>query len=153
MCELGMVLGLAAGAARTVGQAQTASRNSAIIRRQARLEHAQHERELLVETNAANKEAYRASLEGDATRAAVVASAGGLSGSTVAARAAEQKRQTALSIANARDRTDAARANYVAAGQHTNIVASNRIAQQQVNPLTAFTNIATSGLQGYGAFR
>lgn len=153
MCDFGLVLGLAAGIAGEVGRAQTAKKNTAMIRKQAKLENAAHEREFIVESEAANKEGYEAFLEGDRARSFVVTSGAGMEGTTIGARSAEQSRQQALSISHARDRAEAARANYVMAGKHTKIAAENRVATIQPNPLTSFSNIATAGFSNYGAFR
>ncbi|MCF4098612.1 hypothetical protein [Maritalea mediterranea] len=97
-----------------------------MINQQAKLEHASQERENLVEQNAANKEAYQAALEKDRAVSYEIAM-GRAAGPTQGLRIGEQNRQGALSIANAQDRKDAARANYVASGHHTTIAANNRI--------------------------
>lgn len=152
MCDLGLVLGLAAGAANVAGQASAASKNQAMVQKQAQLDYAQQERENIVENNAALKDGYQATLEGDRAKSAAVASGAGMNGNTAGLRVAEQSRQQALSIANARDRADAAKANYVMAGKSTQIGAQNKINTLQVNPMTAFMDIATSGMQNYGAF-
>ncbi|MDQ0420966.1 hypothetical protein J2045_001993 [Peteryoungia aggregata LMG 23059] len=74
-----------------------------------------------------------------------------MGGNTASAHVAEQQRQGAPSIANAKDRAAAAGANYATAGKHTQITAQNDIARQQVSPLTHLTNIATSGINNDGA--
>lgn len=153
MCDLGLALGIAAGAAQVAGQMDAAAKNSRMAQQQARLEYAAQEREFLVENNAALKDGYQAQLEGDRAKSAAVVKGQGAFGSTPALQAAEQGRQAALSIANARDRADAAKANYALAGKGSQISANNKIATYQVSPLTAFTNIATSGISNYGAFK
>lgn len=124
-----------------------------MIQEQARLQHAANEREFLVETNAANKDAYQAFLEAARGKSAVKTAGGGMYGATMAARGAEQGRQGALSIANAKDRADAANANYALSGKNIQIGAQNQINTNRVNPLTAMTRIATAGLSNYGAFK
>lgn len=116
------------------------------------MEHGAQAREFIVESNAANKEAYNAKMEADRGVALIRTQAKG-SGSTMGLRVGEQARQGALSIANARDRADAAGANYIGAGMNTTLGARNRVKANSISPLTAFTNIATSGIQGYGAFK
>ncbi|MBT1154421.1 hypothetical protein J1C56_02325 [Aminobacter anthyllidis] len=153
MCDLGLALGLAAGAAQVAGQASAASKNQKMVREQTRLEYAAQEREFLVEADASNKDAYQAHLEGERGKSAVAAKGEGMMGNTAAAREAEQGRQSALSIQNAKDRQTAARANYTMAGKHSQIGGQNQINTLQVNPLTAFMNVATSGIQNYGAFK
>lgn len=147
------MLGLAIGAANAVAAGQAAEKNQQMITEEARLRHAANEREFIVETDAANKDAYQAQLEADRMRSEVITAGGGMSGATMAARGAEQGRQGALSIANAKDRRDAAGANYALSGKEIQITAKNQLNTAAVNPLTAFTNVATSGLQYYGAFK
>ncbi len=134
------------------GQAQAAKHNNKILVEQAHMEHAAQEREFLVETNAANKDAYGAKMEADRGAAFIRAQAKG-QGSTMGLRIGEQHRQGALSIANARDRTEAAHANYIGAGMNTTIGTRNRIKANRISPMTAFANIATAGISNYGAFR
>lgn len=153
MCDLGLVLGLASGIASVAGKMETARKNTKMIKQQSKLEYAAQEREFLVEANAANKEGYHAALEADRTRGYVTALGEGMGGSTAGARGAEQSRQGALSIANAKDRHDAAKANYAIAGKNTQIGNQNRINTIQVNPLTAFMEVATAGIGNYGAFK
>ncbi|MEQ1952647.1 hypothetical protein [Mesorhizobium sp. CN2-181] len=154
MCDMGLALGIAAGAAQAAGQASTADKNRDLIKKQANLEYATQEREFLVEADASNKDAYQAALEGDRAQAIVKASGAGMQGLTAGLRSAEQSRQSALSIANAKDRSAAAGANYALAGKNTQIGATNRIATEaSLSPLNAFSNIATAGLDGYGKFR
>ena len=153
MCDLGLVLGLAAGAANVAGQASAAAKNTKMVKDQANLEYAQQQRELVVENNAALKDGYQARLEGDRAKSTAVASGAGMTGNTAGLRFAEQSRQQALSIANARDRADAAKANYAMSGKSTQMAAQNKINTLQVNPMSAFMDIATSGLQNYGAFQ
>ena len=126
MCDLSMVLGLAAAGMKAAGAADVFNKNKRMINQQAKLEHASQERENLVEQNAANKESYQSSLEQDRA-IAYEAAMGRASGVTAGLRVGEHARQGALSIANAKDRKDAATANYVAAGQHTTIASNNRI--------------------------
>lgn len=154
MCDLGLTLGIASGIASVAGQMQTAGKNRKLIKQQAQLEYAGQEREFLVEADAANKDAFQAALEGDRAKSALNAAGAGMGGNTAGLRSAEQSRQTALSIANAKDRHAAAGANYALSGKNTQIGATNRIATEAtVSPLSAFTQVATSGLQSYGAFK
>ncbi|MER9205205.1 hypothetical protein [Mesorhizobium sp. M0771] len=153
MCDLGLVLGIGSGIASVAGQASAASKNQAMVQQQTNLEYAQQEREFVVENNAALKDGYQAQLEGDRAKSTAVASGAGMNGNTAGLRLAEQSRQQALSIANARDRADAAKANYVMAGKSSQIAAQNKINTQAVNPMTAFMDIATSGMRNYGAFQ
>ncbi|WP_416796233.1 hypothetical protein [Ciceribacter azotifigens] len=150
MCDPGLILGIASGVASTAGQAQAAADNQEMIRKQTILEYASQERELLVQADAANKEGYQSQLETDRAVALAKVTGEGMGGATAAARIAEQQRQGALSIANAKDRRDNAKANYTMAGRITQTTAQNDINRQAVNPLTAFTNIAASGMSGYG---
>lgn len=152
MCIAGMpglVLGLASGAAQVAGQVQAANTNADIAAQQARLEQGSQEREYLIEANASAKEAYKVAQERDRAIAEAKTIGAEMSGSTASERVSEQGRQGALSIANARDRADTARANYVMSGHHSQIKAENDIRANAVNPLTSFINIATSGLEGY----
>src|SRR5690606_17491794 len=126
--DLGLVIGLASGAASAAAGASAASKNKRRIEEQTRLQHAAQTREFLAETEAANKDAYQATLEADRAKSAVAASGAGMRGNAAGLRIAEQARQGALSIANARDRTDAARANYTLAGKTSQIAARNQIA-------------------------
>ncbi len=150
MCDIGAVLGLASGVAAAAGEQDTANKNTQLVQNQAKLEYANQERERLVEIDAANKQAYQAQMEEDRGVAAVRAQGEGMGGATAGARVAEQKRQGALSIANAKDRISAANANYAMAGKNTQIASQNRIATLQPSPFTTLTNIATAGLKGYG---
>lgn len=152
MCGLAGVLSIAAGAAQAVGQAQTASANIQMAQDQAKLEHSAQAREFIVETNAANKDAFQASLEGDRAKSMVNAMGAGMGGNTAGMRSAEQSRQTALSIANARDRRDAAGANYMLAGKGTSIETANQVATLRPNPFTSFSDMATTGLKTYKDF-
>lgn len=124
-----------------------------MIQQQTQLQYAAQEQERLVQVDAANKEGYQAQLEQDRAVSSAVATGEGLEGSTATDRAAEQQRQGALSIANAKDRITAANANYALGGKSTQIGAQNSINALQPNPFTTFTNIATSGMQNYGAFK
>lgn len=153
MCDLGLVLGLASGVAAAVGDAQAADANMDQSIKQAKLEHAAQERERLVETDAANKEGYQAQLEADRTASAVKTLGEGMGGATAGTQVAEQRRQGALSIENAKDRKSAANANYAMSGKNTQITAQNDINRQAISPMTAFFNIASSGISNYGAFK
>ncbi|KAE8235656.1 hypothetical protein A4X03_0g9700, partial [Tilletia caries] len=108
---LGLILGLAAGAAQAAGQAQAADQNIEMINQQTKLEYAAQQREQIVQDNAANKEGYQGQLESDRMASAVKTDGAGMGGATAGQRAAEQARQGALSIENAKDRKDASRAN------------------------------------------
>lgn len=151
MCDLGLAIGLVSGALQAAGAAEAAQKNQKMIDDQARMEHAAQAREFIVESNAANKEAYSASLEADRNKSFLKTLSGAM-GTTPAERSAEQSRQGALSIANARDRSDAAKANMVFAGQNTTIAAHNRKEVEAFTPLQAFTTIAGAGISNYGAF-
>jgi hypothetical protein len=133
-------------------QSQASNLNQKMAVQQASLEHGQQQREFIVEKNAALKDANQASLEGDRARSLAVAGSSGMTGSTSGLRMAEQGRQTALSIQNAKDRSQAAGANYALQGNATSIATANKVATMQVSPLAAFSTIATAGLQNYGAF-
>ncbi|RVJ86948.1 virion core protein, T7 gp14 family [Sinorhizobium meliloti] len=149
----GMAIGAAQGAATAAGEVSAANKNAAIIIQQTNLEHAAQARERLVEIDAANKEGYQATLEQDRAVAFVTASGEGMGGSTAQARVAEQQRQGALSIANAKDRKEGATVNSLMGGKHSQIAAQHRINTDKPNPLTQFTNIASSGLANYGMFK
>jgi len=151
MCDPGLAIGLLAGAASAAGQMEAFSKNRKMINDQARLDHAAQAREFIVESNAANKEAYQASLEADRNKSFLKTLSGSM-GSTVGARNAEQSRQGALSIANARDRTQAAQANYAFAQEGTTIQAQNRIEANRPSGVGMFANVLSSGLSNYGAF-
>lgn len=145
----GLVIGLASGAAQVAGQMQAADTNADIAVQQARLEQASQEREYLIEANASAKEANKAAQERDRAVAEAKVIGADMGGSTAGERVSEQRRQGALMIANAKDRAEAAKGNYVMAGHLSQIKAENDIAANAVNPLTSFMNIATSGLEGY----
>jgi NADH dehydrogenase/NADH:ubiquinone oxidoreductase subunit G len=151
MCDLGLAIGLIAGGLQAAGAADTAKKNQKMIDDQARMEHAAQAREFIVESNAANKEAYSSKLEADRNKSFLKTMSGSM-GSTVGARNSEQARQGALSIANARDRSEAARANQAFAGMNTQIAATNRKATEAFTPIQAFSMIAGSGISNYGAF-
>jgi len=153
MCDLGGVLGLAAGVASAAGEASTAKKNAAMIQQEAKLEYANQEHQRLVSVDAANKEGYQASLEKDRAVASIRASGEGMGGNTAGLQVAEQQRQGALSIANAKDKVRGADVDYVRQGMVTQIGAQNRLNVQRPNPFTTMTNIATSGLSNYGAFK
>lgn len=150
MCDPGLILGLAAGAAQAVGEAEAADANMDQSIRQAKLEHAAQENERLVQHDAANKEGYQAQLEGDRAASIVRTMGEGMGGATAGQQVAEQRRQTALSIENAKDRKSAANANYAMAGKHSQINAQNDINRQAISPMASFFNIASSGMSGYG---
>lgn len=150
MCDPGLVLGLVSGVASAVGSADAAEANMDQSIRQAKLEHATQEQERLVQSDGANKEGYQAKLEADRVASAVKSMGEGMGGATAAQQMAEQKRQGALSIENAKDRKSAANANYALAGKHTQITAQNDINRQAISPMTSFFNIASSGMSGYG---
>lgn len=152
MCDPGLVIGIAAGAAQAAGQAQAADQNIEMINQQTKLEYAAQQREQIVQDNAANKAGYQAQLESDRMASAVKTDGAGIGGATAGQRMAEQRRQGALSIESAKDRKDAARANYALGSKSSQVTAQNGISQQQVSPMTTFANIASSGMANYGAF-
>lgn len=152
MCDLGLVLGLAAGAANVAGKVAASNANQKMVKQQADIEQTTAARELIVEQNAANKEAAQAVLEGDRAKSAAVASGAGMTGNTPGLRVAEQARQTALSIASAKDRSEAAHANYQISDRASVIAGNNKMATMKVSPMAALTDIATSGFSNYGAF-
>lgn len=153
MCEIGLALGLASGVATAAGEASTAKKNIAMEQKAANLEYANQEHQRLVSVDAANKEGYQASLEKDRAVAAVRAAGEGMGGSTAGPRVAEQERQGALSIANAKDRVRGANVDYLRNGRVTQFETQHKINTKTPNPLTAFTNVATAGISNYGAFR
>lgn len=153
MCDLGLVIGLASGVAQAAGAASAANQNIDMINDQAKLEYAAAQREQVVQSDQANKEGYQAQLESDRMASAVKTDGAGMGGATAGQRAAEQARQGALSIENAKDRRDAAKANYVSSSKNSQITAKNGAAQQKISPLTAFANIASAGMSNYGAFK
>lgn len=152
MCEIGMILGLAMGVAGAAGKAETARKNQELVVQQTRLEHARQAREYIVEANAATKEAYDASLERDRGIAYVTAMGQGARGNTAGLRVAEQASQGALSINKAKDRREAAKANYVQGAATESIVAHHKIQSMQPSPFSTFAEIASSAVSGYGAF-
>lgn len=151
MCDPGLVIGLIGGAAQAAGQMEAFNKNKKMINDQARLEHAAQAREFIVKSNAANKEAYNSALESERNKSYLKTLSGSM-GTTVGERNAEQSRQGALSIANARDRSDAAKANMVFAGQSTTIEANNRIEANRPSGLGMFANVLSAGVSNYGAF-
>lgn len=153
MCDLGITLGIAAGVAQAAGQMQVANQEAASIHQRANAAYAADEGNYLVKAQAANKDAYQATLEGDRMKSAVIAKGEGAFGSTPALQLAEQDRQTALSIANAKDQREGALVSYIRGTKDTQNAAATAKAQAAVNPLATFTNIATSGLRNYGAFK
>ncbi|MER8639181.1 hypothetical protein [Mesorhizobium sp. M1365] len=106
-----------------------------------------------IKADAANKVGYEATLEGDRAKSAAVASGAGMNGSTTGLRLAEQSRQTALSIANAKDQREGAQANYVMQGKANQLETQDTLNKQRMNPMTTFLDVATSGLKNYGAFQ
>ena len=153
MCDPGLILGIATGVANTAAQASTANANNATAVQQANMEHGAQQREFLVQARAAQKDAHQAALEGDRAKSAAITSGAGQRGSTMGLRTAEQSRQTALSIGNARDRTASARANYSMEGVHSQVHLQNHVNTNQISPMSAFMDVATSGLRNYGAFK
>lgn len=159
MCDLGilsiagMAAGAAQGAATAAGEASAFRKNSRIIKQQSQLEYAAQERQRLVEIDAANKEGYQAQLEQDRATGFTAAKGEGMGGSTAGERIGEQQRQGALSIANAKDKVAGSNANYVMGGKHTQIASQNRINTQKPNTFTTLTNIATSSIANYSAFK
>ncbi|MDG4885846.1 hypothetical protein [Mesorhizobium sp. WSM4887] len=153
MCDFGLVLGLAAGAAQAAGEASIASDKQRAAVTNYNLQQAANQREFIVNTNAALKDGYQAQLEGDRAKSTAVASGAGMTGSTAGLRVAEQSRQTALSIANAKDQMDGARANYIMTGKSQQIQAQSTVNALKPNPMSTLTDIATSGLKNYGAFQ
>ncbi|MER9213182.1 hypothetical protein NKI54_14020 [Mesorhizobium sp. M0663] len=105
--------------------------------------------DFVIKTDAANKAGYEATLEGDRAKSAAVASGAGMNGSTAGLRLAEQSRQTALSISNAKDQRQGAQANYVMQGKANQL----EFNKQRMNPMTTFLDVATSGLKNYSAFQ
>jgi hypothetical protein len=153
MCDPGLVLGLASGAATAAGQADANTKNRKAIQQQTRLDYATSSRQQILEDNKANKEGYQAQLEADRNSSALKAAGEGMGGATVGQRDAEQQRQGALSIANAKDAKDASKSNYASATAGTQIQAAHGLAQNTTSPFTTLTNIATSGMQGYGTIK
>ncbi|RUX30380.1 hypothetical protein EOA23_12145 [Mesorhizobium sp. M2A.F.Ca.ET.042.01.1.1] len=153
MCDFGLVLGLAAGAASAAGEAAVASDKQKAALTNYNLQQAANEREFIVNTNAALKDGYQAQLEGDRAHSAAVASGAGMTGPTAGLRVAEQSRQTALSIANAKDQMDGAKANYIMTGKSQQLQAQSTVNALKPNPMSTFMDIASSGLKNYGAFQ
>lgn len=153
MCDLGLTLGIAAGIANAAGQASAAGKNIASTKARYQINQAGLQRDFITQTDAANKDAYQASLEGDRARSLALASGAGMTGATAGLRLAEQSRQTALSIANAKDRQDAAGANYILEGKARQLDANSAISRQRPNAMSTFLDVATSGLKNYGAFQ
>lgn len=154
MCDMGLILGMAAAGSQVAAQASAANTNAEIIKRNTQLNYAGLERDFITKTDAANKEGYQATLEGDRAKSTAVVQGAGMHGATPGLRYAEQSRQTALSISSAKDRADAASAGYVAEGkliQNNSQDAMNK--QASLDPMSAFMDIATSGLSNYGAFK
>ena len=152
MCDIGLIIGLASGAAQAGGEQETARKNKKIIRDQQIAEMAVKQRELIVEKNAANKEGYKASLEADRNVSYGVAMGEGMRGISIGQRAAEQKRQGALNIYAAEDRADAAEFNYEQGTTIDAIEARNKMAVHTPSKAATFANIISSGLGNYGSF-
>lgn len=153
MCELSMILGIAAGAASAAGQASAAAANSKSVVARYNFNQASNEHDFVTKANAANKEGYQATLEGDRAKSAAITAGAGMSGNTAGLRLAEQSRQQALSIANAKDQREGAQANYVMQGKGNQLEAQDTLNKQAMNPMSTFMDIATSGLKNYGSFQ
>lgn len=153
MCFVDTGLGIAAGVAQLAGQATAASHKAAAIKQQHDIETTVEAHNLIVENDAANKEAYQATLEGDRAKSWAVATGAGMTGATPGLRWAEQSRQEALSIASAKDRARGAQANYALQTRASAMSANAGLATTRVNPMSAFMDIATSGLSNYGALQ
>lgn len=153
MCDLGIALGIAAGAAQAAGEASAAAANSKSLQARYKMNQASNQHDFVIKANAANKEGYQAALEGDRAKSAAIASGAGMNGSTAGLRLAEQSRQSALSIANAKDQREGAQANYIMQGKANQLEAQDTLNKQGMNPMTTFLDVATSGLKNYGAFQ
>ncbi|MBZ9977810.1 hypothetical protein [Mesorhizobium sp. BR-1-1-10] len=153
MCDLGLTLGIAAGIANAAGQASAAAANTKSIQARYNFNQASNEHDFVTKANAANKEGYQAILEGDRAKSTAVASGAGMNGNTVGLRLAEQSRQTALSIANAKDQREGATATYIMQGKADQLQAQDSLNKQSMNPMSTFMDIASSGLKNYGAFQ
>ncbi|RWP83795.1 MAG: hypothetical protein EOR11_22700 [Mesorhizobium sp.] len=153
ICDLGLTLGIAAGIANAAGQASAAAANSKNIQQRYNLAQVSNEHDFVTKANAANKEGYQATLEGDRAKSSAIASGAGMNGNTAGLRLAEQSRQQALSIANAKDQREGAKANYIMQGKADQLGAQDALNKQQMNPMTTFLDVATSGLKNYGAFQ
>lgn len=152
MCDFATLTGLAMGGLQAVGAARTARKNRKIIEQQTRLEHAEAARKRIVQHEASRKDAFKASQTNERTKATGIAKSG-IRGVTSGERISEQNRQAALSISNARDRAEAANANYAFGSTSSSIEGANRIATEATySPIRAFTTIASSGISNYGAF-
>lgn len=153
MCDLGITLGIAAGIANAAGQASAAAANTKSIQARYNFNQVSNEHDFVTQANAANKEGYQATLEGDRAKSAAIASGAGMNGNTTGLRLAEQSRQTALSIANAKDQREGATATYLMQGKADQLQAQEAINKQRMNPMATFMDIASSGLKNYGAFQ
>lgn len=153
MCDLGLALGLVSGVAQVAAQADAQDKNRQAINDQLRQNYAEDARKRLVQDNEANKQSYQAQLQADRVGSEVKTAGGGMMGSTAAAQMAEQQRQGALSINNAKDSKDAANANYASSTNAAQIEAQNGLNQNTMNPFTAFTEIGASALKGYGSMK
>ncbi|UCI26726.1 hypothetical protein [Mesorhizobium sp. B2-8-5] len=153
MCDLGLTLGIAAGIANAAGQASAAAANSASMKARYNFNQASNEHDFVAKANAANKEGYQATLEGDRAKSTAVASGAGMNGNTAGLRLAEQSRQTALSIANVKDQREGATATYIMQGKANQLEAQDALNKQRMNPMSTFMDIASSGLKNYGAFQ
>ncbi|TIW27516.1 MAG: hypothetical protein E5V63_09210 [Mesorhizobium sp.] len=153
MCDLGLSLGIAAGIANAAGQASAAAANTKSIQARYNFNQASNEHDFVTKANAANKEGYQSTLEGDRAKSTAVASGAGMNGNTAGLRLAEQSRQSALSITNAKDQREGAKATYVMQGKADQLQAQDSLNKQRMNPMATFMDITSSGLKNYGAFR
>ena len=155
MCDpvtLSLAVGTVTGGLGAFGKADAAKNNREAIESQRLLEVGHAERERIIEKNAANKEAYKASQLTERNKAFLTAK-GNIRGASAGERSAEQSRQGALSIANARDRSNAADANFAASNAQSDLKAANRVRTEATyTPLNAFTDIASSAVKSYGMF-
>ncbi|TIX15096.1 MAG: hypothetical protein E5V41_16905 [Mesorhizobium sp.] len=76
-----------------------------------------------------------------------------MNGNTAGLRLAEQSRQSALSIANAKDQREGAKATYVMQGKADQLQAQDSLNKQRMNPMATFMDITSSGLKSYRAFQ
>lgn len=125
MCSISSAIGLGLGAMGASMQMSAAGErrdfNAKMIREKARLDYASQAREFIVEKNAALKEAYDASLEGEAAKGMSKAMGGGMGGGTIVNRLSDQSAQMARNVGKANDRADAANYNIVQEGAQTQI--------------------------------
>ena len=153
MCDLGLALGIAAGAAEAAGTAAIANQKADAVRRGYQVDQANNERNFIIKANAANKDGYQATLDGDRARSQAIATGAEMNGPTPGLRLGEQSRQTALSIANIKDQRDGALADYVMEGKARQMGAQATLSSLRPNAFSTFTDIATSGLKTYGDFQ